>query len=151
MAVTPTIEQNTEIARRYLEEVFSDRKLNRLEELSREDVVNHDPTSDETLPPEEARGVEGLRRHVETAIAGFPDSRSTIVDMIAEDDTVVVRVAFEGTHDGMASGIEPTGNRVSVATIVIYRIEDGKIAERSQESDSFVVLRQLRGRELPAS
>lgn len=138
---TPT--QNKEIVRRYYEEAFNDERLSLLDELIAQDVVNHNPLSDSTLSAADARGFEGFRKHVETAHQGFPDARVTIDDLVAEGDKVAVRFTFEGTHEGRFGGIEPTGKRVSLPNIALYRIEDGKIAERWLESDSLDMLEQL--------
>lgn len=138
-----SIEDNKEVVRRYYEEAFNEGRTDLLEELIAEDVVNHDPVSDETLTPEEARGFEGFVRHVEAAREAFPDATVTIEDVIAEGDEVLVRFTFEGTHEGRFVGIEPTGNRVEGTNMVLMRLEDGKIVERWEESDSLDLLRQL--------
>lgn len=138
-----TTDQNKETVRRYYEEALEDGQVELLEELIAEDVVNHDPLSDETLTPEEARGFEGFRRHVDVFREAFPDGSFTIEDMVAEGDKVLVRFTMEGTHEGDFAGFEPTGNRVKGSTMVLYRFEDGKIAERWQESDDLEFLQQL--------
>lgn len=150
MIATTTPEQNKEIVRRYYEEAFNAERLDLLDELVAEDVVNHDPLSDETLTPEEARGFEGFRRHVEIAHEAFPDATVTIDAIIAEGDTVAARFTFEGTHEGRFGGIEPTGNRVTDTNMVFYRIEDGKIVERWHETDTLEMLEQLDAIETPA-
>lgn len=148
-ATTPN--DNKEIVRRYYEEAFNESRTDLLDELIAEDVVNHDPLSDETLTPEEAGGFEGFRRHVEVAHEAFPDATVTIHDMIAEADRVAARFTFEGTHEGRFAGIEPTGNRFSGTNMVFYRIEDGKIVERWLETDNVEMLRQLDASEMPAA
>lgn len=138
-----TTDENKGIVRRYYEDAVQGGDVALLDELVAEDVVNHDPLSDETLTPEEARGFEGFRRHVEVFREAFPDGSFTIEDLVAEDDRVLARFTMEGTHEGRFAGFEPTGNRVSSPTMVLYRIEDGKIAERWQESDNMDFLQQL--------
>lgn len=146
-----TTEENKEVVRRYYEEALNEERYDLLEELISEDVINHDPLSDETLTPDEARGFEGFRRHVEVVKEGFPDVTVRIDDIIAEGDTVAARFTFEGTHEGRFGGIEPTGNRVSITNMVFYRIEDGKIVERWLESDNLNFRQQLGIMEPPES
>lgn len=134
---------NKEIVRRYYEDAFNEGRTDLLEDLIAEDVVNHDPVSDATLTPEEARGFEGFVRHVEAAREAFPDATVTIEDVVAEGDEVLVRFTFEGTHEGRFVGIEPTGNRVRGTNMVLMRLEDGRIVERWEESDSLDLLQQL--------
>lgn len=143
MIAMTTLEENKEIVRTYYEEAFNEGRTELLEELIAEDVVNHDPVSDETLTPEEAQGFDGFRHHVEAAREAFPDATVIIEDMIAEDDKVFVRFTFEGTHEGPFGGIDPTGNRVSDTNMVLMRLEEGRIVERWAESDTLGMLQQL--------
>ena len=138
---TPT--ENKAVVRRYYEEAFNEGRTDLLEELIAEDVVNHDPLSDETLTSAQAHGFEGFRRHVEVAREGFSGATVTIDEMIAEGDMVAVRFEFAGTHDGRFGGLEPTGGTVSMSNIGMFRLEDGKIAERWLRSDDVSFLEQL--------
>jgi predicted ester cyclase len=49
----------------------------------------------------------------------FPDLHYQIEDIIATDDTVVMRVKMTGTHRGELFGLPATGRRVSVEQINI--------------------------------
>ena len=138
-----TESENKEVVRRYYEEAFNEGRTDLLEELIADDVVNHDPVSDESLTPAEARGFDGFVRHVEIAREAFPDATVTIKDMIAEGDRVCVRFVFEGTHEGRFAGFEPTGNRVRGTNMVLMRLVEGKIVERWEESDSMELLSQI--------
>lgn len=148
---TTTLNRNKETVRRYYEEALNEERYDLLDELIAKEVVNHDPLSDETLTPEEARGFEGFRRHVEVFHEAFPDGIVTIQDIIAEGDTVAARFTVEGTHEGRFGGVEPTGNRISGTSMVFYRIQDGKIIERWLESDNLEMLQQLGATEIPAA
>lgn len=61
--------------------------------------------------------------------AAFPDLHFSIEDMIAENDKVVTRYVFTGTHQGEFWGIPATGKSVTVKAIWIHRLADGKIVE----------------------
>ena len=137
------LQENKEVVRRYYEEAFNEGRTELLEELIDPDVLNHDPISDETLTPDEARGYDGFVRHVEAAREAFSDATVTIEDMIAEENLVAVRFTFAGTNDGPFGGFEPTDNRVSSSTMVWMRVEDGTIVERWEESDTLDFLQQL--------
>ncbi|WP_440764190.1 ester cyclase [Natronorubrum sp. DTA7] len=135
--------ENKEVVRQYYEEAFNEGRIELLDELIAENVVNHDPVSDETLTPEEARGFEGFVRHVEAAREAFPDATVTIEELIAEDDKVFVRFTFDGTNEGPFAGFEPTGKRVKGSNMILMRLEDGTIVERWEESDNLDFLQQL--------
>jgi predicted ester cyclase len=67
-----------------------------------------------------------------------------VEEMIAEDDQVVVRVSFTGTHQGEFLGVPPTQRKVTVAGVELARLEDGKIEEEAWHSlDEMGLLRQL--------
>ena len=86
---------------------------------------------------------EALKAHIETAEAGFPRYEMPIEDMIAEDDKVMIRTRLIGTHAGEFMGIPATGKQVDVPGVVIYRIEDGKIAQHWIFLDNMTLMQQL--------
>lgn len=84
-----------------------------------------------------------LREQIARTEAAFPRYRIGIDDMVAEGDKVAVRTSFEGVHEGEISGLAPAGRRVSTQAMVIYEIEDGKIARHRLISDQLAMMRQL--------
>ena len=86
-------------------------------------------------------GIEDFRKLFELAFTAFPDWHEEIVDIIAEGDRVWVCVNATGTHTGEWSyfgvNLPPTGNKVAMTMVFIWRIEDGRIAEGWEvDSDS---------------
>jgi steroid delta-isomerase-like uncharacterized protein len=76
-------------------------------------------------------------------LAGFPDYRFELLDVIAEGDKVVARMPFAGTQTGPVLDIPATGRSVRVGEIVIFRIAGGKIVEAWEEYDELGLRRQL--------
>ncbi len=71
-----------------------------------------------------------LRREIRMYQGGLGEELHEVVeDLIAEEDRVVGRYTLYGTHTGEFQGVKPTGRKVKVSGIEIFRIEDGKIAE----------------------
>jgi predicted ester cyclase len=68
---------------------------------------------------------EILRRQYE----GLPDVHRTIENIIADEDTVWIRVKITGTHTGEYRGIPPTNKEIVMEAVPSYRIVDGKIVE----------------------
>jgi steroid delta-isomerase-like uncharacterized protein len=106
--------------------VYETGDLDVIDEVVSEDFVLHDP-----LIPEEIRGREGLKEHVEINREAFPDLNITIEQLVAEDDLVAAQFTFRGTHEGSIPDfdIEPTGAEIEIAGMEFDRIEDGKLVE----------------------
>jgi steroid delta-isomerase-like uncharacterized protein len=88
-------------------------------------------------------GVEGFKAARLRRNAAFPDWKVTVDDIIAEGDKVVARATGQGTHLGDYMGIPPTGKRIKVSWIAIYRVADGKLAEHWQHIDELGLRQQL--------
>ena len=97
-------------------------------------------------------GRAGVRRVLEEIKTIFPDARLSILHSIAEDEWVVVRCTYSGTHRGVASlpvdggmlvGVPPTGRFFEVQHIHMYRVLNGKIAEHFANRDDVGMVRQL--------
>ena len=76
-------------------------------------------------------------------IKGFPDFHETIEDIIAEGDKVWVRFKFTGTHLGEYRGLAPTGKKITVEVVDIFRMVDGKAVEEWEVADGLNFLKQL--------
>jgi quercetin dioxygenase-like cupin family protein len=64
--------------------------------------------------------------------------------MMAENDRVVVRYSFQGTHQGTLFGLIPaTGKSASWHGIAIWRIANGQIAERWSVDNNVSLLQQI--------
>ena len=73
----------------------------------------------------------------------FPDFVYSIEELIAEDDIVISRFIFRGTHEGEFQGIPATGNKVEMSGFMMARIENGKIVEDKEEYDGLGFMQQL--------
>jgi steroid delta-isomerase-like uncharacterized protein len=131
-------EANKQIARRIIEELFSEGRLEVADELFAPDAVGHDPAM-----PEPTRGPEGLKQSVAGYRGGFPDLRIRIEAQIAEGDLVTTRWTAVGTNSGEFWGQAPTGKQATVTGITIDRIADGRIVESWTNWDTFGLLQQL--------
>lgn len=73
------------------------------------------------------QGVEVFQKTIAGLKQGFPDIHFTVKNLIAEDDHVVVRWEWQGTHQGRFMGFAQTGNSVDNNGMVIFRFDEGKI------------------------
>jgi hypothetical protein len=65
----------------------------------------------------------------------IPNLKLTVEDAIESGDRVVVRWRAQGTHSGRITGIKPTGKRIDVTGINIYRFAGGRIVESWGQAD----------------
>jgi steroid delta-isomerase-like uncharacterized protein len=127
-------ETNKAIIRRYLEQVFNERRYDLVEEFLVEGVEFHGAGI--------APGLAAAEKWVAMLIAAFPDQHMTIDDVIAEGDRVVVRSTLNGTHQGEMQGIPATGNPVSQPSITIFRLAKGKIVEGWFTADNLSMMQK---------
>lgn len=89
------------------------------------------------------RGQQGALNFIEDLKSAFPDLRLEIADIFSADEKVVIRFAASGTHLGTYLGLKPTGKRIKVHNINIYRFEEGRVVETWQLTDGVGLLGQL--------
>jgi steroid delta-isomerase-like uncharacterized protein len=129
---------NKEIVHRFMDECWSQGKLNSVSELVAANCRLHDPVF-----PHLTAGADNLRNHIETCRRGFPDLKFTIDDTIAERDEVVIHWTANGTHKGPFLGMPPTNKKARVSGISIFRLENSKIAEEWSHWNLMSMMEQL--------
>ncbi len=87
--------------------------------------------------------VNGYQAAMSALLAGFPDSRFIVDDIVADGNLVAVRHRFQGTHRAEFQGIPATGKSVTVNAIVLIRFENGAAAELWLNADFLGLLQQL--------
>lgn len=136
---TAKLEENKNRIRHWVEHGFNKGNLDMADEFYATDYIFHSP-----FPPyEDVKGVADIKQLMATFQAAIPDANYTIEDAIAEDDKVVVRLTFTGTHKGELMGIAPTGNQIKVNGICIIRMADGKFVEEWYNLDTLGFMQQL--------
>ena len=82
---------------------------------------------------------------LEKVVGGIPDLNARIDDMVAEGDKVYARLTVTGTISGRFFGAPPTGRSYEASMFDYARIEEGRIVERIQQSDTLSQLTQMYG------
>jgi ubiquinone/menaquinone biosynthesis C-methylase UbiE/predicted ester cyclase len=124
---TTTASDQTDTARRAIEEVCSGQDLAGIASVYHPDFVDH-------VNRLTYRGHEGARRSVALYLELFPDLRFDVQEQVSEGDRVASRWTLRGTH---------RGRNVELRGIVISRFEDGQIIEDWAASDTMELVRQL--------
>jgi steroid delta-isomerase-like uncharacterized protein len=131
-----SIETNKAIVRRYIGQVLSNQRHDLIDEFMAESVELHG-----VGPP--IIGRTALVEFYTMFFAAFPDWHTTIDDMVAEGDKVVVRITSNGTNLGDYQAISATGKTYTQHAIVIYRLTNGKIVEGRLQTDMLSMMQQL--------
>jgi steroid delta-isomerase-like uncharacterized protein len=133
-----SIEGNKALIRRYYDELWNAWKFELAEEFIDQDVRFRGSLGRMVAG---RGGLLGYMKHVQSA---FPDFFNSIEELVAEDDRVVARLIYTGTHRGEIFGIAPTGHRIRYAGVGIFQVSDGRIVEGWVLGDLAGLLLQLR-------
>jgi predicted ester cyclase len=88
-------------------------------------------------------GLAAFKHTLQSFFDAFPDFEDKIEDLIAEGDLVTGRFTARGTHQGHFADVSPTGRRVELQGINMYRIRDGKIVEEWFQEDLLGLMQKL--------
>ncbi len=132
-----TLARNRAVAMRVFDEIFNQGKFQVADEIYAPDFQNHGLHRSADLKTDQEA--------VHAEKKAFPDLRLTVQQMVAEGDKVAVLWTFEGTHTGSGyEGLPPTGTRIEVRGMTIWRIVDGRIVEEwSSFSETRAYLQML--------
>lgn len=144
MASSSATQENKDIVRRFASEFVNESNYDTAAEFLAEDVVDFTPLGETTGRD----AVVETTRQLRTA---FPDFVVDLEEIIAEGDTVGVRMTQRGTHEGTFMGNEPTGRSFEIEAMALLRLEGGTIVERRVCPDVLGMLRQLGIESLPAA
>lgn len=132
-----SVEENKALARRIIQEGYVKGNLAAVDGVLAAGFVDHDPDSGVTGDR------EGLKKFIKISRDAFSNIQCTIDDVIAENDKVMLKATFTGTHKGTFMGIRATGKRVAFKAITIERFAAGKEVERWSLYDRFSLMQQL--------
>ena len=130
---------NAEIARRWFEEVWNQRRSETIYELLTADSICRSEAGPLSGPD------DFLNYVYNPLISALPDLTVKIEGVIAEGEHVVVRWLTTGTHTGDGMGTPPTGSQVSFRGMTWIRFSNGKFAEGWDSYNQEGLLDALRG------
>jgi steroid delta-isomerase-like uncharacterized protein len=119
-------ERNKAVVKRLVEEVMNAGRLDLLDRL-------YSPSM-----------AAAARRWITPFRQAFPDVTMTVVDLIAEDDTVAARFTCSGTQQGKWQGQPASGRRFErVDEVYFFRFREGRIVGAWGLEDNLSRMRQL--------
>lgn len=140
-----TIENNKAALIRHFEEVLNQGQLHIIDEIYADDYTLDAPVSSDGQSRNRSltQGREQLKQRVTLFRTAFPDIHFTTNEIIGEENSVVVRYTYRGTHLGVFAGLEPTGRSINIVGILIAHLNNGKIQEAVSVFDSADLMKQL--------
>lgn len=130
-------ENNKSVIRTHLQQMWHEGDMTIAEDICAENLAYHDPASTSVI------SLESYITYINNVRQAFPDLKYLVYDMIGDDNKILVRWRFEGSHKGEIRGINATGRRVSFTGMSLYTVEGGKITEAWVNWDTYGYLQQL--------
>jgi steroid delta-isomerase-like uncharacterized protein len=127
--------RNKAVAARVFDEIFNQGKFQVADEIYASDFVNHGLHRNFDLQADQAA--------VHAEKKAFPDLKIAVDLMVAEGDLVTVVWTFRGTNTAAGYGLPPTGARIELRGITVWRIVEGKIREEWTSFDELQAARQI--------
>ena len=144
MIETRTTEQRVQIARAFVDQVFTGSDAERARAFFTDDIAWHGNTLGTVT------GVDTIVPILGGFIGALSDIHADVQDVIASEDLVALRLVVNARHTGNLLGIPATGGPVHWDAVDIYRINDaGKISEQWAFEDLAAILSQVGGVKLP--
>ena len=138
-----TLAENKAVVLRSERELWSKGDLAVANDLYSPDFVCH------FVVGPEWKGITGIKDEVASHRRSFPDWHEKVEDIVAEGDEVVIRFTSTGTQLGEFQGMAPSGRKVKIQEMAIFRLSHGKIVEQWGMPNIHGLLAQLRGPGLP--
>lgn len=134
--------KNKALLKRFYNDVYVDWNMETADELLSPEFISHDW-------PQGQQGPEAFRNYYKAFKKALPDARYEVKDILADGDRVAVHWEMRGTYrepfPGIDVKIKPAGQTVTLKGVAIYRVENGKLAERWVISDLYGLLKTLKG------
>jgi steroid delta-isomerase-like uncharacterized protein len=138
-----TVSDNKILIRRYYFEMWNPWDFSAADHILAEDIIFRGSLGTETV------GREAFRGYMRQVQSAFPDFHNNIESIIAEDENVVARLTYSGTHRGEIFGIAPANKSIRYAGAAFFRISGSQVAEGWVLGDILTLLRQLGAKQLP--
>ncbi|WP_431213093.1 ester cyclase [Puia sp. P3] len=81
------------------------------------------------------KGGEGFSAAIIPLVKAFPDMQWRIDDLFGEEDKVVIRFHWDGTHQDTFSVYPATGKHITNGGIATFTVKDGRITEGQLQTD----------------
>jgi predicted ester cyclase len=129
---------DAESYRRIPHEIFTEGRLDLIDEIFSPDYVEH-VVPPVPIPP----GREGVRTFITAIREAFPDLNYSVVQQYQDGDTHIGLVRCSGTMRGDLAGMPASGRSATWDEVHIGRFSDGQLVEHWAVQDRLAMLQQL--------
>ncbi len=134
---TPDEAKNVEVSTKML---ASFEKKNEADFLA---TQTDDVAWDDLTMPEAVKGKAATKKFFGDVSKGFPDVKVTPANSWAFGDFVITENVVTGTHKGAFMGIQPTKKAVTLHTVDIVQVKDGKMVKGTTYGNGGEMMMQL--------
>jgi len=120
------------LARRFVEEIFNERKTEAANNFVTSDIVYHGMA-------EEVRSLEDFKKWVAEDLSAFPDMKITVVDEFGEENKLAIKWTLKATHEKDFADFPATHKKFEAQGVEILHFEGDKIKEAWTFSDLSVL------------
>ena len=131
--IMSAIQSNKEVIRKLYEQSLNKRNMGLLQELISPDYVGI----------RGIKGTAGFEEPILPLLKAFPDIQWNIEELFGEEDNVVVKWKWQGTHTAMFTTFAATNKTVSTEGMAIFQVKNGKILKAKVLTDRLGFLQQL--------
>jgi predicted ester cyclase len=110
------------------------------------DELDHifDPAHVDHSPMGDLHGIPAFKDNVQVWLAGFPDLRFEVLNIIVDGDLAAWQTHVTGTNTGSLMGMPPTGKQMDITDLHMGRFsEDGRPVEHWIGFDRMRMMEQL--------
>ena len=119
-------------------DAFGKGKIEKLDQIIVEDWVSFD------VNPGQKNGRDGFKEFIPLVHSSIKDLNWKIEEMIEENNVIVVRSTFSGTHVGPLLGVEGTGKSFTTKAIDVHHFnENGMVYKTYHVEDWIAFLAQV--------
>ena len=123
-------------ARRLIEEVYGEGRVEVLDELCHPGYVSHDPLVGDA-------DIAGVKAYVRLLRACFPNLEVRILGLYVDGETAITWWHMEGNLARRLLDVEPQGQHIQMEGMTVSEFENGRLVEDTSHWDTFGYLRQL--------
>lgn len=119
-------------------DAFGKAQTEKLDQIIVKDWISHD------VNPGQEQGRDGFKAFIPLVHQSIKDLNWQIEEMVEEDNVIVVRSTFSGTHVGPLLGVEGTGKSFTTKAIDVHHFnEDGMVYKTYHVEDWIAFLAQV--------